>query len=462
MYTEQTNFSIKNVILQFLFVALFIFILIWLFPLKSDLKKAVDSVETSDLTVLTDRIFNENIIAMKDAAKSYYTTSRLPQNVGDKVKMTLGEMLEKKIILPFTDKDGKTCSLTDSYVEITKYDEEFIMKVNLKCGEEENYLLVYMGCYDYCSTTLCEKNTSDVSSPTIYSSKKTSTEKVIKNEQTTTNNSTTNITNNVINNNVVNNNTVINNNTIINNNTKKDDVTPDPTPDPEYLYEYKKTTEGYYKESDWSDWSTTEVSASTTRSVRVKTVTEKVLKGYNVTKGYDYSKPIYTNKVVTTGTETILTCDKWEYVSAGTSKQYNGEWQYAGLVTLYSVPTNTDTVKYEFVRFTDETCSNSCSSTTGMIYKKYVVGSTSVDLSTYECTSSSYKTITLSTTVKSITGYETYVISKEPVYENVAKKYYSYKTREYVQGTTDVKWSIYNDTTLIAAGYKYTGNRKQK
>ena len=40
MYTEQTNFSIKNVILQFLFVALFIFILIWLFPLKSDLKKA--------------------------------------------------------------------------------------------------------------------------------------------------------------------------------------------------------------------------------------------------------------------------------------------------------------------------------------------------------------------------------------------------------------------------------------
>ena len=85
MYTEQTNFSIKNVIIQFLFVALFIFILIWLFPLKSDLNKAVESIENSDLTVLTDRIFNENIISMKDAAKSYYTTPRLPKNVGDKV-----------------------------------------------------------------------------------------------------------------------------------------------------------------------------------------------------------------------------------------------------------------------------------------------------------------------------------------------------------------------------------------
>ena len=460
MYTEQTNFSIKNVILQFLFVALFIFILIWLFPLKSDLNKAVESVETTDLTVLTDRIFNENIISMKDAAKSYYTTSRLPKNVGDKVKMTLSEMLEKKIILPFTDKDGETFSLTDSYVEITKYDEEFIMKVNLKCGEEENYLLVYMGCYDYCSTTLCEKNTTDVENPTIYSTKKVKEQTITNN---TTINNTTNIVNNTTNNNNTTNSTV--NNVVININTKKD-VKPSPTPDPEpsieYLYEYKKTTEGYYKESDWSDWSTTEVSASKTRSVRVKTVTENVIKGYNVTKAYDYSKPIYTNKVTTTGTETILTCDKWEYVSAGTSKQYSGEWQYAGLVTLYSVPTNTDTVKYEFVRFTDETCSNSCSSTTGMIYKKYVAGSSSVDLSTYECTSSSYKTITLSTTVKSITGYETYVVSKEPVYEKVTKKYYSYKTREYIQGTTDIKWSTYNDTTLLEAGYKYTGNKKQK
>lgn len=460
MYTEQTNFSIKNVILQFLFVALFIFILIWLFPLKSDLNKAVEGANGTDLTVLTDRIFNENIISMKDAAKSYYTTSRLPQNVGDKVKMTLGEMLEKKIILPFTDKDGKTCSLTESYVEITKYDEEFIMKVNLKCGEEENYLLVYMGCYDYCSTTLCEKNTSDVKSPTIYSSNKTTTEKVVEKETIKTPTI-------VINNNNTNNNS---NTTIVNPtpeptpDVKPDPKpsTPEPTPTVEYLYEYKKTTKGYYKESNWSDWSTTEVSASSTKAVRVKTTTEKVLKGYNVKKGYDYNKPIYANKVEFIGTETILTCDKWEYVSAGTTRQYNGEWQYAGLVTLYSVPTNTDTVKYEFVRFTDETCSNSCSSTTGMIYKKYVVGSSSVDLSTYECTSSSYKTINLYTTVQTITGYETYVISKTPVYEEVEKKYYSYKTREYIEGTTDVKWSSYNDTTLLTSGYKYTGNKKVK
>ena len=104
MYNENSNFSIKNVIIQFLFVALFIFVLIWLFPLKSDINKLKTANGTTtvigtntDLSVLVDRIFNENIIAMKDSAKSYYTTERLPQNVGDKVKMTLGEMLDKKL-----------------------------------------------------------------------------------------------------------------------------------------------------------------------------------------------------------------------------------------------------------------------------------------------------------------------------------------------------------------------------
>ena len=109
MYTnESTNkFTFRDIVLQVLFIALFIFILLWLFPMKGDfksLKKSVDKLNSNslissdatgelNLSVLYDRIFNENIIAMKDAAKSYYTTPRLPQKVGDTVKMTLGDML---------------------------------------------------------------------------------------------------------------------------------------------------------------------------------------------------------------------------------------------------------------------------------------------------------------------------------------------------------------------------------
>ena len=167
MYTEsRNNFSLRNVILQFLFLALLVFILIWLFPTKKDMKKGEKTtgkdnqttiINNTDLSVLYDRIFNDNLMSMKEAAQSYYTTERLPQVVGDSTKITLREMLDKKIILPFKDKNGKQCNLDSSYVTITKKENEFVMKVNLKCGEEENYLLTYMGCYDYCSQTICEK-----------------------------------------------------------------------------------------------------------------------------------------------------------------------------------------------------------------------------------------------------------------------------------------------------------------
>lgn len=438
MYNEQANFSIKNVILQFLFVALFVFILIWLFPLKSDLKKVSNNELNNDLSVLTDRIFNENIISMKDAAKSYYTTSRLPKNVGDKVKMTLGEMLDKKIILPFTDKNGKTCSLTESYVEITKYDEEFIMKVNLKCGKEENYLLVYMGCYDYCTTALCEKNRTDVANPTIYSTKKTTPAIKVEN-----------------NNNVV----------VVPTPTPTPNKNPEPTPVPQkqYLYEYKKTTEGYYKETDWSNWSKNEVSASANTAVRVKTVTEQKLKGYNVKKAYNYDKPIMGTKQIISGYTEKKVCKKYDYVPTGEYTVSYGDWKYVGTVSLSYSPQNTNTVQYIKVDESSSICTENCSSSTTTTYKKYEKSATGkTPVTEYKCVEEGTEKTPIYTTISAITGYETDIVSKTPVYETVTTKYYSYKTRTYIKGTTDIKWSSYNDTTLLMAGYQYTGNKKEK
>lgn len=453
MYNDNTNssFSMRNVIIQFLFVALFIFILMWLFPLKSDLNNALEKCGgNSECTILYDRIFNENVLNMKDAAKDYFTIERLPKNVNESVKITLGKMLDEKLLLPFTDKNGDSCDLDASYVEVTKKDNEYVMKVNLKCGEQENYILVYMGCYDYCSTLICEKNKSDVKTPVIYSpqTNKPVVNKPVVNKPTNNENKTPDINIDIdINNSNTNNN---------NSNNTETPVTPSPTVK-EYLYEYVKETDGYYKESDWSEYSETPVSASSTTSVRTKTVQKRKLIGYNVTKSYDKTKPIYANKVVTTGTEEIRVCDEFDYVTAGTST--GSKWIYQGLVTLYSAPTSTNSVKYEFVRFADESCSATCGSSVGMIYRKYTKSSTST--SKYTCTKSSIKTITLTTTVKTITGYETKV-TKEPVYNYSTVKMYSYKTRTYVNGNKDIKWSVKNDTTLLNSGYSYTGNYKQK
>ena len=551
MYNENSNFSIKNVIIQFLFVALFVFILIWLFPLKSDLNKlkgtADNSINNKDLSVLVDRIFNENIIAMKDAAKSYYTTERLPQNVGDKVKMTLGEMLDKKIILPFTDKNGDACDLEASYVEVTKYDTEFLMKVNLKCGEEENYLLVYMGCYDYCSTAVCEKNKSDIKAPVIYSAK---TNKPVTAKSTTTKTTTpsnpTKVTpkceyadgkyydnnGNVVSKSVydskcttptptenpkcqyVNGKYYDNSGNVVSKSVyDKRCSQPEPTENPKcqyvngkyydnsgnvvsksvydskcttpvtpvtYLYEYSKTTAGTCTESNWSEWSTTKVTADANTAVQTKKVTTKKLIGYNVKKGYDYDKPIYGTKTVETGYyENRQVCQSYGYVQVGssnttttTSNSTSGSgWTYVGTESFSYTPTNTSTDQYILVGENSSICKENCTATTTKTYKHYTrsAGSTSTSSSTsstpiteYQCTS--YKTVSvpITTTVKTITGYETKVISKTPVYQETTTTYYRYKKRTCTSTTISKKWSTYNNTTLLNSGYSYTGNKKQK
>ena len=448
MYNENSNFSIKNVIVQFLFIALFVFILIWLFPLKSDLKNLkTTSNDDSAYSVLLDRIFNENIIAMKDAAKSYYTVERLPQNVGDKVKMTLGEMLEKKIILPFTDKNGDTCDLQASYVEVTKYDTEFLMKVNLKCGEEENYLLVYMGCYDYCSTTVCEKNKSDVKAPIVYSAK-TNQPVNAKVPSKPTNNTPSKPNPNKPNPNKPEPN-------------KPDPKNPDPTPSKQkdYLYEYVKTTVGACTETNWSDWSTNKVTANANTAVQTKTVTSKKLTGYKVTYGYDKSKPIYGTKEVETGAyETKQVCTAHGYVATG---EYSyGDWTYVDTVYLNYTPSNSESVQYIKIDENSWVCGSNCTAGTTKAYKKYT--RTKTPITKYQCTKTETKKVPITTSVRTVIGYEKVVTSKTPVYKTVTTTYYRYKTRSCTSGSTDKKWSVYNDTTLLSSGYSYTGNKKEK
>jgi hypothetical protein len=150
MYNEgRERFSLQDVILQIMFIILFVFLLLWLFPTKNFVQKQVQ--------IIDDSAFNQNIITMKESAKEYFTLERLPQKEGDKVRITLGEMLGKKFLLPFSDEGSSSCDLTKSYVEVTKLKTEWEMKVNLDCGVKSDYIISIMGCYDYCLTTLCVK-----------------------------------------------------------------------------------------------------------------------------------------------------------------------------------------------------------------------------------------------------------------------------------------------------------------
>ena len=167
---ERRGLTIKDLLIRLILIIIFIFLLIWLFPMP-------------DLKPLNNQIFADNLDRMKDVAKSYYTVERLPKNINDYKKMTLKEMIDNKLILPLMDSNGKYCSEEDSYIQITKLENEYVIKVYLSCSDKQDYIIEHFGCYDICSdtckmletTTTTQRSTSNGIKTTI---RKTSIGKV--------------------------------------------------------------------------------------------------------------------------------------------------------------------------------------------------------------------------------------------------------------------------------------------
>lgn len=143
-YEEKKGFPFRDFLLKLVLIIVFVLLLLWLLPIPN-------------MKGINNTIFNANVQTMKDAAINYFTDERLPKNVGDKVTLTLKEMLDLKLLLPFTDKNGETCDINKSYVTLEKLDTEYLMTVHLKCKGQEDEIKVHLGCYTYCTSAICEK-----------------------------------------------------------------------------------------------------------------------------------------------------------------------------------------------------------------------------------------------------------------------------------------------------------------
>ncbi len=149
---NEISFNWKNIFTNL--ILLIILVIILAFGFKNNFSFNTNS------NVLIDKVYNQNIQTMKDAAKDYFTVEKLPSNIGETKKLSLQEMLNKKLLLNFTDKNNKTCNTEFSNVEVTKITEtEYQLKVTLACGEQIDYIVDTIGCYDTCKDCKVETKT---------------------------------------------------------------------------------------------------------------------------------------------------------------------------------------------------------------------------------------------------------------------------------------------------------------
>jgi len=447
MYEERKEkFSFKSFFLTLLLVLLFVFLMLWLFPTRSYVDERLQSTyDLERLSVLYDEIFANNVGRMKDAAIGYFTNERMPKTVGESKKLTLQEMYDLHLVLKMKDKDGKPCDTQKSYVEMTKYTEEYRLKVNLSCGEQEDYIIVYLGCYNYCSSGICEKRIPTPSQTTAKEEEKL-------NPEPTPNKPTPN----------------------------------DPTPDnpiiKKYLYEYKLVVEDSTTCENWTDWSKNEVKP--TDLIKVETKQAEELTGYKtievpVTKTETVTKQVTESYISKYVTELVLvdTKEVWvgkttktvtEEVKVGTVEVATGE---VGTGTLKEIPKNTTTTVYKIIsEDTPESCSY-CENETIYTWEVYTIKPV-YEVREVEKEVDVYKTVEVFET-QEVPVYDLRTVEKQeevtttvyeerkiPQYEKVT--YYRSQTCKINKGYTDLKWSNTKlDTILIGKGYKLTGNVKE-
>ena len=500
---NERRINIVKVLLKLIVVVLVILFSAWIVTKICSNNNPINSDK------LVDQVFQDNLNRMKEVGISYFTLERMPKNVGDKEKITLQDMYDKKLILEIRDEENNLCSDTDSYIEVEKYNDEYQMKINLSCSNRKDYIIVVMGCYNYCKNEICEKQEQDVITDSDNDSQQ---------------------------------------NTVIE-------------------YEYYKATNGKWTDwSAWSAWQKTYLEPTEYRKVETKVVQEDytyestieedeyadviiscpsgyslnsegtkckkisnettnpvcpTISGYTLYNQDGFACKYKSNTTANPVCPTIsgytlynqngFTC---KYKSNTTVSQVcpslNGYTiisnQSSGWTCVYkkylrqgqglSVPQNTSTRIYEFVTTALIHDCDTCSYYSGVIYNIFArktqsavcpsgytkIGNSCVKTKTnaatcpsgYEKINNTCKKVYYKSIIKSCpTGFTLTNETNQRCYKKVTSvitmhdvrdvTYYRYATREYINGTIDYKWSTSNnDKSLLNNGYKLTGRTKTK
>ena len=414
---------------------------------------------------------------MKEAAISYYTDERLPKEVGESDTMTLSDMIGKKIIVALIDKNNKACDVEGSYVKITKLDDEYLLKVNLKDSEKEDYILVHLGCYTYCDSYICEKKTTDTSSSVPIKGGKVNPTVPIKGSikdgvyyPPASNKPSSDTTCKGDNCNKPSDDNCKGDNCNKpsdddckgdNCNTPKpsdkpctgkecdDDDKPSPTPSyqPKYIYEYKKTTSANL--SAWTRWSSWSKTSCATQEVNCSNNSENCLYKLQMYKRkeqigtYQKTYAKQREEVRQTGSYTEKSCNNFNYVRVNhtlyattTTTTYTtvntitnttahtvGSWKYVGRGSYSNPPRDSAGTSYKFVGADYSYCAETCTTLPNYYYDKYTYtgGLSSVSSSTTPGTTSSSSSS--STSSSTSTSYEAscggYSYKTIPIYGTV-------------------------------------------
>lgn len=471
MYKDDYNeeFPYKSFLLRFILIIIAVALVVCIITV---LARKNQNIEANSGT---DAVFSDNLERLKVEALNYYNESNIPKEVGKSTTLTLDQMIGKKLLTPIKDKNNKLCSGKKTFVKLTKKDNDYQLKVNLSCDNDEDYMILHINKNTYCTDTyLCENK--------INNSEEDNKDSNIDEEQESENNyeyrTNTSTKTKKISKKSNNKKTKKVRKTKIIKTNKGSIIITDTTI--KYKYEYVKNSS--YKLSNWSNWSGWEKVGCSTEKIKCNDNDFTCLKEIErfdrkeIVDSHNKEYTVSSNSLKYTGNTTKTMCSNYNYViidgiiyKLTNSQDYNlinninkntkrttGGWEYNGEKSYNEPQIDTYNTHYILTGLDYSNCPNTCNGKQKYKYDKYTYIKNISKTDAITCNSN--KTTSIATYNRKIEKVT--FAREEKLYGTVCYK--SERTRSLTSnGSIIKKWSKYNDRNLLDNGYSYTGNRKK-
>ena len=121
---DERRINWFSLFIKIIIIFVFILIIIWLFS------KIINRNRFS-------KTFMNNINNMEKVSTEYFKGVDLPLDKGGSLKVTLGELIDKKLIVPSKNDEDNKCNTEKSFSKITRKLKYYTLETTLKCGKEE-------------------------------------------------------------------------------------------------------------------------------------------------------------------------------------------------------------------------------------------------------------------------------------------------------------------------------------
>lgn len=122
---KEKRISWLSLFIKIIIIFIFALIIIWL------VSKIINNNKLSET-------FKNNINNMEKVSIDYFKTIDLPIEKGKSVKITLEELMEKELIVSINEEKEIKCNLKESYSEIVREKEKYVVNTTLKCGKKKD------------------------------------------------------------------------------------------------------------------------------------------------------------------------------------------------------------------------------------------------------------------------------------------------------------------------------------